>query len=70
MDYSKVRNDWLLSRISELSNEMENLYRLYGAEDKQYHAKEVHKDELIEEWRKRTEALGDFERLKPDGTGK
>jgi len=55
MDLSKVHTNWLLSRISELSNEMEVLYRLYGAEDKQYCAKEAHKSELIEEWRKRTE---------------
>lgn len=55
MDYSNVRIEWLLSRISELSNEMETLYRLYGAEDKQYIAKAQHKSELIEEWRKRAE---------------
>jgi len=68
MDLSKVRNDWLLSRISELSNEMERLYRLCGDNNSEYRAKEVHKDELLDELRKRTELLGDFERLKPDGT--
>jgi hypothetical protein len=55
MDYSKITTSWLQSRIGELSNEMETLYRLYGAEDAQYHAKEIHKDELIDELRKRLE---------------
>jgi hypothetical protein len=67
--FKDLTNEQLKEKISDKLYELSEIEAngLRGIGSEEWNTVTGEYEDLLQEWRKRTESLGDFERLKPDG---